>query len=356
MRRSALPLIVAASLLIAACGGGKSEEKTASSLVRETLPPTTTTTTTIPKGPFSTLTGKPINDDVAARPVVAVKIDNVDGKSTPQSGITAADVVYEIQVEAQVTRLLSLFQTNDAGPIGPVRSARGSEVDLLEEMGTPYFVWHGANDILRAVVRSADIVPRSIDDVPSIFYRQSGRPAPYNSFIQGTVAVRDSAPDRGVAPTIPLFVFRGPDDALSPHATPVSTITVRFPPPFGRGGGESPAEYTWDGSKFLRVQNGHPHVDTEGRQVAVDNVIVRFTTPVDSGTIDKSGARVPTAAMVGEGDAWIFTDGHAVVGRWSKPDKETPARYVDADGVDVALTPGTTWVSFPYGVGSSSFS
>ena len=118
-------LVIAGVVVVAA--GGDDEAVTTTTTTTTTRP--TTTTTTAPQ--ISALTGLPADEEIRARPVVAVKIDNADGKSTPQIGINEADVVYEIQVEGQVTRFLALYQSTDAAPIGPVRSARSSELSLI---------------------------------------------------------------------------------------------------------------------------------------------------------------------------------------------------------------------------------
>ena len=123
----ALPLV----LLVAACGGGGDDQR-ATADTSTTAKPTTTTTTEPPGPTSSMLTGLPAPEDALLRPVVAVKFDNVEGRSTPQVGIAAAEVVYEVPVEGQITRFLALYQVNDTAPIGPIRSARGSEVGLLE--------------------------------------------------------------------------------------------------------------------------------------------------------------------------------------------------------------------------------
>lgn len=361
LRAPAVFLLAAMSLLGACTDAGR--DAGAATTVRApstttttttTEPPPTTTTTTRP--PIDPLTGQVFADPaLLARPVVAVKIDNVDGLSTPQAGINEADVVYELQVEGQITRLLSLFHTSEAGPIGPVRSARGSEIGLLEELNAPLFTWHGANEILGSLVRQSKVVPRSFDDVPAQFFRRGDRPTPYNSFIHGIAQIRATAPAGHPGPTRPLFTFAAPGQAPSPHAVPASTVIIRFPPPFGSGGGEAPVTYTWDGARWLRTQAGHPHVDTEGRQVAVENVIVRFTEALDSGTTDGSGVRVPTAQVFGSNVAWVFSQGTVTVGTWVKTDADTPTRYLDQDGNDIALASGKTWISLPYDSIGSSF-
>ena len=362
MRSRTRGVVVALCLVLAACGGAGAENsapsttavKSTTSTTKAKKPPAPTTT--VPDL-TSALTGLPLADlSVKGRPVVAVKIDNAHGRSTPQSGIIEADVVYEVQVEGQVTRLLSYFQSTDAPNVGPVRSARGSEVPILDELDGALYVWHGANDILLPMVRNSASHARSHDDVPHLFYRDASRRMPYNSFILGTSQIRDTAVEGHPAPKRPLFDFAAPGHAPSPLATPVSFVYIRFPTPFGGGGGgEAPVTYKWDGALWRRDQGGRNHVDVHGRQVAVENVIVRFTGAVHSGTVDSAGTAVPTAAVVGEGEAWVFSKGTVTVGTWRKPDNLTPTQYFDQAGDTIRLTPGRTWVSLPYAKGESHF-
>jgi hypothetical protein len=344
-------VLLAGSLLVSACSENKVDAATAPT------PTTTKSTTTTTEGPppRSMLTGQRLDPAVLDRPVVAVKIDNVDRVSTPQSGINAADVVYEIPVEGGITRFLALFQASDAAPVGPVRSARTSEIGLLEELDRPLFTWHGANGILGPLVRQSQVVPRSFDDVPDLFYRDRSRRAPYNSYVRGTAEVRATAPDDATAPDEPLFAFAEGDEPPSPTAVPATRVTIAFPVPFGGHGIDFSVTYEWDGQKWLRSQNGRPHVDSDGVRVAADNVIVRFTNAVDSGTVDSAGSRVPTAEVVGEGDVWVLSRGTVTTGRWRKPDNASPTEYVDGEGEPIRVSRGKTWVALPYGSAGSSF-
>jgi hypothetical protein len=95
------------------------------------------------------------------------------------------------------------------------------------------------------------------------------------------------------------------------------------------------------------VQNGTPHVDAADAEVAPRNVVVQFVGYRDTGFVDQSGTAVPEAELLGEGEAWILTDGQIVRGRWSKPDAATTTTYLDSAGQPVKLTPGQTWVELP---------
>lgn len=352
-------LALATSLALAACGGGDEQAATVASTTSTTIAPEapTTTTTTEAPVPVSALTGRTLPDRwVQERPVVAVKFDNVEGRSTPQVGIGAAEVVYEVPVEGQVTRLLALFHSVDASGIGPIRSARGSEIGLLEELNRPLFAWHGANALLDGHVRGSTVVPRSFDDVPHLYYRDGARKQPYNSFALGTAEIRATAPEGATGPRKPILRFAEPGEAVpSPHALPATSISVVFPPVLGaRPGRGTPVRFEWDGSRYVRFQAGHPHVDgAGGGQIGVENVIVRFTSVLDSGTVDQAGSRVPTAQVVGTGEAWVFSGGRVATGTWHKPDNATRTTYLDVEGNEIVLTPGKTWIALPYGPGSS---
>lgn len=350
-------LAVASSLVLAACGGGAEEE---AATTDTTTPPemVDAATSTAEAGiPTSMLTGLPLVDQwVQARPVVAVKFDNVEGRSTPQVGIGAAEVVYEVPVEGQVTRFLALFHSIDASPVGPIRSARGSEVGLLDELNRPLFAWHGANALLDSHVRASTVVPRSFDDVPHLYYRDGARKQPYNSFALGTADIRATAPEGSAGPLRPILRFAKPGEAIpSKNALPATSISIVFPAAFGGPSGRgTPVRFEWDGSRWVRFQAGHPHVDgAGGGQIGVENVIIRFTQALDSGTVDQAGSRVPTAQVVGEGEAWIFSAGKVATGTWHKPDNLTPTTYRDVEGNEIVLTPGKTWIGLPYGHGSS---
>lgn len=353
-----LAVLVPAALVLPACGGDAEGAWGAVTTTTTTTTTTPTTTTTKPKpkpeSQASRLTGLTIKDkNVRNRPVVAIKIDNDPVKAVPQSGISQADVVYEIQVEGHITRLLALFHSTDAQNVGPVRSARASEIALLEELNQPLFTWHGANAVMGAQVRQSAIHPRSIDDISHLFYRDGSRPAPHNSFVHGTAQIRETAPAGAKGPTKSLFAFAKKGQKPSPHAKPATAVDINFTD----GRRTSSVHYDWDGNrrKWMRSQAGRPHVDTANQHVGVDNVIVRFTPAVDEGR-DSAGSAVPTAQFVGEGEVWVFTRGTVTVGKWVKPNNKTPTKYLDADGKQIRMTPGKTWVSVPYTKNGSGFS
>ncbi|MEZ5272905.1 MAG: DUF3048 domain-containing protein [Ilumatobacteraceae bacterium] len=122
-----------------------------------TMPATDAPTTTLPAGPVYPLTGLPVTDPAAAaRPAMVVKIDN-NKNARPQSGLNEADIVFEEIVEVQ-TRFAAVFHSQGSDPVGPIRSGRTQDVDLLGSFNKPLFVWSGGNPAVTDIIEASDLV------------------------------------------------------------------------------------------------------------------------------------------------------------------------------------------------------
>ncbi|MDX6356010.1 MAG: hypothetical protein QOF98_2913, partial [Streptomyces sp.] len=125
----------------------------------------------------SVLTGKP----GAAGRVLAVKIDNVS-QARPQTGLNNADLVYGIEVEGGLSRLMAVYDSNNLPPtVGPVRSARETDLQLLAEYDHPALAFSGAQSQLLPVLKSSSELVAVTGT--SAFYRDSDRAAPHNEYL-----------------------------------------------------------------------------------------------------------------------------------------------------------------------------
>ena len=333
--------VIVAIVAVVVLGGGGDDEP-AERAETTTTTSTSTTTTTAPPEPGYPLTGLAVDDPARAeRPVLAVKIDNAEPRrgrgGRPQAGINQADVVYEEMVEGSVTRFLALFHSQDADPVGPVRSARTTDLLLMGSLGRPLFGWSGANAGVVAQVRDADVVDVGQDAAPGAYFRAGDRPAPYNLMSSTGALFGAVAPEPRTPPA--LFTYRAEGEA--PGGGPVGGVRIVF----GDGPGSAPVEYRWDGSGWARTQRDSAHVDAAGQQVAPPNVIVQFAPYIEVQCCDASGFPIVEAELLGEGDAWILTGGHLVEGRWSRPGQGDVTTFTTAEGEPVGLTPGRTWVA-----------
>ena len=266
--------------------------------------------------------------------MLAVKIDNSD-HGRPQAGLEDADVVYEEEVEGGITRFIALFHSVDPNEVGPVRSVRPMDPQILSPLGG-LFAFSGGIPAFVQAVRTSPVQPVSQDDVPRAYERKPGRRAPTNLFASSG-DLWDAA--RTSEPPPALFGFLGEGEVFG--GQPASGVTIRFSE-------RAIARYTYDAASegWLRETNGTPHVSESGARISADNVIVQRVTTRDTGFTDPSHSPVIESVVVGEGEALCFSQGRMITGRWSKPAASAVTTYTDASGKPILLEPGRTWVHF----------
>ncbi|MGH3826753.1 MAG: DUF3048 domain-containing protein, partial [Pseudonocardiaceae bacterium] len=178
-------------------------------------PPEPTLTQPSPP-PVSPFTGLPT--DLGA-PVLCVKIDNA-APARPQSGLAQADLVYVEPVEGGLSRLLAVYQSQDPSAVGPVRSARASDAQLLANFGRPALAFSGAAPAVGALVARAPVLDVSALARPGDYYRDQRRPMPHNLYGDPNLLRRGGAPPRDIG-----FRF-GP---TPPGGRPAPGTEVRYP-------------------------------------------------------------------------------------------------------------------------------
>nr|MDQ6911207.1 DUF3048 domain-containing protein [Actinomycetota bacterium] len=193
------------------------------------------TTTTLPPG--YPLTGLPISDQAKAqRAALSVKIDNVP-EAQPQTGLDSADVVFEEIVEGGLTRLMAVFQSNDADQLGPVRSVRPTDPNLAAAFGG-VFAYSGGSARFDQLIRSTSgITAVSPSDDEAAFPRRSIHVAPHNQYTSTPALFKHAPPD--AKPPQPFSPFlRAGQPFAPPGATPATHLSVNV--------GTVPVAYDWD--------------------------------------------------------------------------------------------------------------
>ena len=330
----ALLVVGGAAVTVFATGGDDTEHARVVSPERTTT--TTVPPTTQPKPPVAPLTGLPDPSGVSqTRPVLSVKVENTPD-ARPQAGIEQADVVYEEEVEGNITRFIAMFNSTAPETVGPVRSVRAQDPAIVWPVKGIFAYSGGAqgpvNDINAAPVHAVDntaAIANGLNGMERDAPGQPPRQSPHNLYAHGPALF---SLDGDPKPPPPLFQYTEAGVPPPPDADlGEAVLSMRV----GFLAGYDPT-YRWDAASgtWKRFQSGQPHTVVGGEQIAPTNVVVQFTNYLN----------VSAAETVGEGDAWVFTGGRVRKGRWIRPDLDTPARYVDAAGNPILLSPGRTWV------------
>jgi len=265
--------------------------------------------------------------------VLAVKIDNVPA-ARPQTGLDRADIVYVEQVEAGLTRILAVFASRLPGSVGPVRSVRESDLELLRQYGRPALAYSGVQSKLRDKVESAPLVPLPPGRLPSDGYaRDPGRPAPHNLFLRPRRAV--AAASDATAPRDIGFRF----GSAPKGGRPAQQHTVRFPA----------ARFSFDWSagrrRWLISIDGAPARTSGGGRLGAATVVVQYVKVRDSDFGDRSGSVTPYTETVGSGRALVLRGGKRYDARWSRPTASGGTAFTGTDGRRLRFARGPVWVA-----------
>lgn len=343
MRRlNALALAVFLSLV--ACSSSAAETTTTTpaptttsttEIVTTTAP--STTTTTEPPGPVSPLNGLPADDpDDLNRRVIAVKIDN-HWNARPQSGINLADAVYELPVEANLTRFIALFHDNDADYLGPMRSGRPTDPTLVKPLEATFAI-SGAQPWVIGRIQAAGVP--LIGEVRPATFRVRSRYAPHNLYVN-TELLREHADSRGTSDDPPPTWFTWGDFAGGETATDI----------LFDWSGATQVTWKWNGERYQRWTDGdfQMWVDETGEEsgpLEADSLIVLFARRYTAS--GSSGSAVPAMETVGSGAALVFAQGEVVEGTWARDSVEDPFELADERGDPLSIPAGVPWVNvFP---------
>ncbi len=297
----------------------------------------TTTTKPVPPPPTCPLTGTAAPGGVVPpRPALGVKIDNINA-ARPQSGLDKADIVFEEPVEGGITRLVAVFQCQDAPSVGPVRSARNVDIGILGQLGNPIEVHVGGIQPVLANINASPIVNVDLGAYGAIENHPAGRYAPEDTY--STTALMWGTHPTMTTPPQPLFSF----SPTAPAGTPVATVHVPF-----SGYSDVTWKYNPAISAFQRFYNGTaPDMLADGAQTTAANVIVQYVHIsygpwVESGccSLEVQSDLYPNAS----GNSVVFRGGMAIAGTWHRSTLGSPTQFLNAAGAPIALQPGQTWV------------
>jgi Protein of unknown function (DUF3048) N-terminal domain/Protein of unknown function (DUF3048) C-terminal domain len=286
------------------------------------------------------LTGEPVSAAVAARHPIAVMIDDLRA-ARPQSGLSSASVVWQAPAEGGIPRYMAIFQDTMPKSIGPVRSSRYYYITWAAEWRAIY-AHSGGSPGAKATLQAkgSGQYVYNIDEFrySGTFFRIKTRSSPHNLYTT-SAKLRATGKHIGAKDKAYKPVWNFAPDAPLDERPYGGSITVKYP--------YNTISYKYDRktNTYLRSVTGETKQTDAGTgtRIAPKNVVVmrmRFG-PLNDG---HPGAPRLEAAVVGSGPAWISTNGRTIKGTWKKASVTKPTQFFDAQGNEVTLTIGQTFV------------
>ncbi len=282
---------------------------------------------------YSPLTGAVVADEAATKQAVtAIMIEN-SPDARPQSGLKDSGIVFEAIAEGGITRFLSLYQEQKPGLVGPVRSLRMYYVDWLAPFNASVAHIGGSAAALEEVRNGSY---RDIDQFfnAGAYWRASDRYAPHNVYTNFERLDKLNSDKGYTESSFTGFTRKDSKAAETPTASAVS-VTISGP--------LYNSSYTYNATTntYDRSQAGAPHLDRESGQISPRVVVVM---KVNQQRVLEDGWREQINA-IGSGTAYIFQDGIAQEVTWKKAGRKDQIIFTDAEGKDVPLARGQTWVT-----------
>lgn len=271
-------------------------------------------------------------------PVIVAKIDDV-AEARPQFNLNAADIVIVEQVEGGLTRLFAVYQSKSPQYIGPIRSARITDTDLVPAFGTPGFAYSGSASRLVPYLQAAQMQLIGAPQGGDGYFRIDDRAAPHN-YLAELAVLRTRISDTATSAVGNIQPWNITAKPAPVQGETVTEVAVRWP--------AAKKSYTWDGQRWQMTASGEPlrsQLDLLGRteSVTAQNIVIMQTGLKESDFKDKFGAPTPYSNTIGAGDGYVLTQGRIVPATWQRAATSDLPRWFTSSGAEITLTRGRTW-------------
>lgn len=270
-------------------------------------------------------------------PVLVVKIDDTS-QAHPQIGLDKADLVYIEEVEGGLTRLAAVFSSQIPTQIGPVRSARISDIDLLSQYGHVAFAYSGAQTRMLPVIAAANLENLGAQrESPTIYPRDTTRFAPVNLILRADLLM-SKLTDQQVS----IVTSKNMGWTFGPApvgGVPILSVKMKWP--------QNTYDAIWSPteSRWLLVHSNSPDLAADGGQLGPTTLVIQTVSITPSQYHDKFGGVTPFSATIGSGTGYILRNGFAYKALWNRPDAASGTTWTLPDGTPIPFAGGQIWVA-----------
>jgi hypothetical protein len=283
--------------------------------------------------PVNSLSGRIGTDG----PILVVKIDDTRA-AHPQAGLEDADLVYIEQVEGGLTRLAAVYSSKVPSVIGPVRSARISDIEILEQFGRVAFAYSGAQKKLLPVIAAANLENLGAQrQSREIYSNDPLRNAPTAMMLQAQTLMQKIKEQQ-----LPVAVSK--------------SVGWNFAESFDTGTAIVAAKVSWPANyydvvwselekRWLLSHSGVPNLAASGFHLGAGTFVIQIVSITPSEYGDKFGGVTPFTATVGSGRGYILRDGKYISALWNRPTAESGTSWTTREGEEIPFAPGQIWIA-----------
>ncbi len=270
-------------------------------------------------------------------PLLAVKIDDTV-PARPQIGLDKADVVYIEQVEGGLTRLAAIYSSEIPSRIGPIRSARISDIDILAQYGKVVFAYSGAQSKMLPVIAAANLNDYGAQrQSPTIYTRDEMRRSPVDMVLRADLLmekVRNDGREIATSKSVGWTFGELPSGGIA-----IKDATVSWP--------AAKYEVTWSAleSRWLISNNGVANMSDSGIQHGPTTFLIQIVEIVPSEYGDKFGGVTPFSETIGTGNGYVLRDGQYFPAIWSRVDELSGTQWRTTAGEEIPFARGQVWIA-----------
>lgn len=301
-----------------------------------------TSCASIPSGIPIIGAAEPITNSISGRegidgPVLAVKVDDTRA-AHPQAGLEDADLVYIEQVEGGLTRLAAIFSSEIPSRVGPVRSARISDIDILAQYGHIAFAYSGAQKKMLPVISAANLQDMGAQrQSPTIYTTDPNRNSPVAMILRADLLMRKLVDD-GATVDIAKKIGWGFSKNFD-QGTEISKAKISWP------ASSYTAEWSDAQSRWLLSIGDVADVSESGVRLGPTTLVIQIVRISPSIYGDKFGGVTPLSETVGQGTGFILRNGKYIAANWFRPTSLDGTTWTDSLGKEIPFAPGQIWVA-----------
>jgi len=263
--------------------------------------------------------------------VFAVKFDDTSA-AHPQDGVESADIVYITEVEAGFTRLMGIYSSNYPEVLGPIRSARISDLSILGEYGKIGYLYSGAQSKMRPVISAANLVNLSAErNPPSIYFNDPARRSPYSMMVRPNLLL-EKAGDVELAKEPGWQHGARAEDAKKIISAEIEWANASYE-----------AAWSVEEKRFLLKHNGKANIASSGIQLGSPMMVIQMVKISPSEYGDKFGGVTPKSEVIGSGHGYLLRNQRVVKVLWNRASLSEPTTWSLEDGSPAYFARGQLW-------------